>query len=248
MTKDNWEKFFDGHAPVYMDNVFTQNTTAEIGFLLQELPLSEGARILDIGCGTGRHSVELARRGFRVTGVDISTGMLQEARKAAEQAGVQLTLLHQDASTFRTSEPFDACICLCEGAFALLGSGDDPIERDNRLLQAISDALKPGGRFLMTTLLAFRYIRQMGKDNPEGGAYDPLTSVATSTLPVEDAAGVHDVTLRERSYTPTELTLMLRLAGLRVENIWGGTAGNWGQRPIEPDEFEVMVSAVKPEG
>ena len=77
MTRRNeWEEFFDGHAPVYMDNSFTKNTVEEAEFVLEELGLPAGGRILDVGCGTGRHAVELARRGYRVTGVDISSGML----------------------------------------------------------------------------------------------------------------------------------------------------------------------------
>jgi cyclopropane fatty-acyl-phospholipid synthase-like methyltransferase len=87
--KKSWEEFFDGHAPVYMDNVFTKDTVREVDFLIDELKLRKGSRILDIGCGTGRHAVELARHGFRITGVGISSGMLEEARKAAAGAGVR---------------------------------------------------------------------------------------------------------------------------------------------------------------
>ena len=87
MTRRNeWEEFFDGHAPVYMDNSFTKNTVAEVDFVLEELGLPRGSRILDVGCGTGRHAVELARRGYWVTGVDISSGMLAEAEKVAREA------------------------------------------------------------------------------------------------------------------------------------------------------------------
>ena len=83
-----WEQFFNGHAPIYMNNGFTKNTLAEVDFLIEELKLPSGSSILDMGCGTGRHSVELAKRGYAVTGVDLSAGMLAEARKAAETAGV----------------------------------------------------------------------------------------------------------------------------------------------------------------
>src|SRR3972149_1197611 len=64
-----WQAFFDAHAPYYMQNEFTRNTAEEVQFVIEELRLIPPARILDVGCGTGRHSTALAQRGFRVTGV-----------------------------------------------------------------------------------------------------------------------------------------------------------------------------------
>lgn len=78
--------FFDAHAPHYMNNAFTKNTIKEVDFVIEELKLPMGSTILDVGCGTGRHSIELAKRGYKVTGIDISAGMLAEARRAAKQA------------------------------------------------------------------------------------------------------------------------------------------------------------------
>jgi len=81
MTESNhWQAFFDRHAPQYMDEVFVQGTQAEVDFLVEHLQLSPDQRILDMGCGTGRHALELARRGYQVTGVDLSDGMLAEGR------------------------------------------------------------------------------------------------------------------------------------------------------------------------
>jgi SAM-dependent methyltransferase len=109
MTKKaGWEKFFDGHAPVYMENSFTQNTMNEVDFLVKELGLKRGAAILDVGCGTGRHAVELARRGFAVTGVDLSSGMLAKARKHADDAIEQpLAILRRVA---RALKPGARCL------------------------------------------------------------------------------------------------------------------------------------------
>ncbi len=88
MLETDWKAFFDAYAPQYMQESFTTDTVREVDFIVEELALPIGSRILDMGCGTGRHSVELARRGYRIVGVDLSAGMLAEARKAAEAATV----------------------------------------------------------------------------------------------------------------------------------------------------------------
>lgn len=85
-----WRAFFDAHATAYEDNVFTKNTIPEVDFLLEELSMQPGGSVLDVGCGTGRHAIELARRGYRVTGLDLSTGMLAWAAEAARRAGVSV--------------------------------------------------------------------------------------------------------------------------------------------------------------
>ena len=77
--KSTWEEFFDAYAPVYEDNAFTKNTIREVDFLIEELALPPGGSILDVGCGTVPHSIELARRGYSVTGLDLSRQMLARA-------------------------------------------------------------------------------------------------------------------------------------------------------------------------
>lgn len=242
-----WKQFFDGHAPRYMENEFTHNTLVEVDFLLQELQLSPGARILDIGCGTGRHSIELARRGYQVTGLDLSVGMLEEAQRAADRCGVEVTWIQRDATALASESDwvgrFDGVIGLCEGGIGLLGAEDDAIEQPLAILRGVERVLGSGAPCLFTVLNGYALARKSGSSGSDRPDFDPLTLAEVSEWDPGDSGGI---ALRERGFVPTELTLLFRLAGLRVTQIWGGTAGNWRRGPIDLDEIEIMVIGEKP--
>jgi cyclopropane fatty-acyl-phospholipid synthase-like methyltransferase len=237
-----WASFFDEHAPKYEENCFTKNTPAEVDFLMRELGLDPGAAILDVGCGTGRHAIAPAGRGFAVTGLDVSEGMLNEARRNAKAAGVRIEWIKADATAFCLPERFDAVICLCEGSFGLLGAGDDPIRHPLAILTNVSGAMKPGARRLFTVLNGFRSARKHSNEAVAQGLFDPVTLSEPADFP---PGLVGPPGLRERGFVPTELVLLFSAAGLEVLHIWGGTAGNWGKRAIDLDEYELMVSAKK---
>jgi len=243
-----WETFFDHHAPKYNDEVFTRNTAFEVDFLIDELGLPEGSAILDVGCGTGRHSVGLAKRGYRLTGVDLSSGMLAEARKAAEAAGVTVELIHADATRMTFDRPFDAAICLCEGAFGLLGQHDDPLKHDMEILRRIHVALKPRAKLILGALNGAEKIRRFTNDDIRNGRFDPLALVETITMEYETPDGRKSVELRERGYIASELMLMMKLTGFDVTNVWGSTAGNWRRDLLDLDEIEMMLIAVRQSG
>jgi ubiquinone/menaquinone biosynthesis C-methylase UbiE len=239
----SWETFFAAHAAAYDDNVFTRNTLREVDFLLEELHVPAGARILDVGCGTGRHSVELARRGYRMTGLDLSAAMLARAKAKADTAGVRVDWVQANATQFSFDVPFDAAICLCEGAFGLLGAGDDAIGQPLAILSNISRSLKPKAKVLLTVLNGFRMIRTHKQEDVEQDRFDPLALAQISD--VVPAEAHPPVRVTERAFVPTELVMLCRMAGLTVLSIWGGTAGNWGHRKIDLDEIEIMVVARK---
>ncbi|MCU0515140.1 MAG: class I SAM-dependent methyltransferase, partial [Anaerolineae bacterium] len=231
---NQWQTFFDRHAGRYMEEPFVQATRAEVDFLIAQLQLHTGHRILDMGCGTGRHLLELGRRGYQVTGVDLSSGMLAQARQAADRENlVTLRFEQADATQYTTPEPFDHLYCVCEGAIGLIGTGSDPQEHDKLVLQHLYQALKPGGRMLLTVLNALRMIRLHQPADVAAGRFDPHTLTETSTLTTGAGDAAVTFTALERGFVIPELRLLLHSLGLVVEHIGGGTAGRWALRPLE---------------
>lgn len=239
-----WQEFFKYEADQYDNEPFTQATKEEVAFLIDQIQLPRGASILDVGCGTGRHSVALAQHGFAVTGIDLSEHMLEKARARAAAANLNVAFIQCDATTFSSKPVFDAAIGLCEGAMGLLGQGDDPIERDLTVLRNVFAALKPSGQFIVNALNVFRVARQVGQDQ-EADTFDVMSQTTVNTMVFETLKGPVEIPCRERMYTPTEFTLMLRVAGFRVKHVWGGTAGNWRRGPMDLDEYELMAVAQK---
>jgi SAM-dependent methyltransferase len=241
--KSVWETFFDAHAPIYEQNEFTKNTIREVEFLVEELGLSPGDSVLDVGCGTGRHSIELAKRGYAVTGLDLSSEMLAIAAHAAKVAGVHVQWVRSNAARFSFPARYDAAVCLCEGAFGLLGQGDDPIDQPLSILCSVSRSLKPQAKVLFTVLNAAAMLRRHDSKDVAEGRFDPLTLVESSECPPRE--GLPGIAVRERSFVGTELVLLFRVAGMSVLEMWGGTAGNWRRSALDLDEMEIMVVARK---
>lgn len=223
----------------YLDLPFARGTAQEVGFIMDQLGLRPGQRVLDVGCGPGRHAVELARRGLVVTGIDISPGFLDVARRHAEAAGVGATFLLQDARELTFEAEFDAVICLCEGAFGLVG---DDAEHD-RMLRGIHEALKPGGGFVLSAVNALSVAASTAADVD----FDPQTSTYTERVMLFNNAGERRYAeMTTRSFTPRELRYMLGAAGLRVHAVYGCTAGQFAARPLTLKDREVMVMAERP--
>ncbi len=242
-SRQEWQVFFDAHAPHYDENPFAQHSVAEVDFMLDLFKLSPGARILDVGCGTGRHSIELARRGYRVTGLDLSEGMLEVARSKAAEAGVEVEWVHGDAVDFALDRTFDAAICLCEGGMGLIGTTDDPYRHDGGILHSIAAHLPAGAPFLMTCLNGYSVIRQMKDEMTVEGKFDPATMVSAYIDEWDLPEGKRHIQIRERLFIAPEIVRMLTEAGFKCEAVHGGTAGHWGVRPLMLDEIEAMYIA-----
>ncbi|MCP4631391.1 MAG: class I SAM-dependent methyltransferase [candidate division Zixibacteria bacterium] len=244
-SKHELQEFFNGHAPEYMKNVFVKNTIAEVDFIIKELQLAPNSSILDVGCGTGRHSIELAKRGYMVTGIDISEGMLNEAEKTAQNEGVEVNFIRSNAVEFKIDSLLDNAICLCEGAFSLLAKDDDPIEHDLKILKNIYNSLNADGKLILTALNACKMIRKYTNEDVGKGKFDPVNMFENSEMEWDSPEGKRVVKFRERGYVATELRLLFKMAGFKTLNLWGGTAGNWGKRQIDLDEMEIMIIGEK---
>jgi SAM-dependent methyltransferase len=155
----------------YLRYDFTRGTSQEVGFLVEALALPAGARILDVGCGPGRHAVALARRGYAVTGVDVSPRFLAIAAERARRAGVPAAFFEVDARVMPFDDEFDAVISLCQGGFGLMG--DD----DGLVLKRIAEATKAGGTVLLTAFNAYFEIRS----SRPGATFDADKGIVTST-------------------------------------------------------------------
>jgi len=119
--KQWYEELFHDFADKYDRENFTAGTTGEVDFIEKEISFNKEARILDIGCGTGRHSLELSKRGYDVTGIDLSPSMVKKAKELARKKNLKIDFQVRDARDFDFKGAFDLAIMLCEGAFPPYG-------------------------------------------------------------------------------------------------------------------------------
>ncbi len=244
-SPETWRDFFTAQAATYLDNEFTKNTRVEVQFIQELFGLPPKSRILDIGCGVGRHAIQLARAGYSVTGVDLTPAMILEGSRMAKQAGVKVDFIVADATQYVAAEPFDAAICLCEGGIGLIGHDEDPIQHDLSILRNVAASLRPGAPFLLTALNGYAAIRKMTDEAVQSGAFEPATMTLRYADTWATAAGEVEMYIKERQFIPPEMIAMLHHSGFMVRNVWGGTAGDWGRRPLKLDEIEAMYDCVR---
>jgi len=146
--KQWYEDFFENYAESYDKEVYTQGTTGEVDFIEKEIDPDKAKRILDIGCGTGRHAVELAKRGYTVTGIDLSRDQLNRAIEKAKKENVSVDFRAADARALPFDNEFDLVIMICEGAFPLMETD----EMNYEILVNAQKALKPKGKFIFIGL------------------------------------------------------------------------------------------------
>lgn len=127
------------------NNSWVEDTKRQVDFLIDKLNLQGNERILDLACGFGRHSLELARRGYSVMGVDITPEYIEYAAKAAEKEGLNARFVCMDIRKADFPGEFDVVINMADGAVGYL---ENDIE-NMKIFQVVSKALKKGGKHFM---------------------------------------------------------------------------------------------------
>ena len=209
-----------------------QQTEQQVEFIVEELGLGEGARVLDLACGRGRISIGLAQRGMLVTGLDLSPRSLELAQADADAAGVEIDFVRRDMRELDAEGEFEAVV----NVFTSFGYFPTQAE-DERVLANVARSLVPGGRFLLEMVNTIAIAKQFVEadwDELEDGTlwlqrrrYDQLTGrhEATWTFVRPDGSR-SELRHSLRGYTPAELVAMLERAGLEVDGSWGSWEGD----------------------
>lgn len=223
----------------YLRYSFTKGTRQEVDHLVDALGLEPGMRVLDVGCGPGRHAHELARRGVDVHGIDISDRFVELAREDAPDGPGRCSFERLDARSLPFDAEFDAVICLCQGAFGLMTAAGD----DETVVAGMYRALQPGGRLALSAFSSYFVVKHWQVDD-DSASFDPDLGVNHERTEVRSESGEPlAADLWTGCYTPRELRLLCRANGLEVDSISSVEPGAYGDDPPTVDTAEFLVLA-----
>jgi SAM-dependent methyltransferase len=240
-----FETIFDERYPELFGPV-EGNAEEEVEEILGFLHLPAGAAVEDLGCGRGRHAIPLARRGYKVAGVDISENMLRLARNRAEREGVQVEWVKEDMRTFCRRDTFDLCLSL----FTSFGYFSDA--ENQTVLDNVGKSLKKGGTLLLDLRNAGKglsRLEDMDKtvEVPSGNLrmsvrFDrrAMRARAEHTLIRPDGIRISSA-FDVRVYSMEELWQMLRKAGMEVKDFYGSLSG----APFTDESSRMVTLAVR---
>lgn len=241
--------FFGPDSPYLGHPALTaERTAAEVDQLETILGVGSGAALLDVGCGFGRHSIEFARRGHTVTGIDSSEAMIDAARTADESGTVRF--LVRSAVDFVPDQRFDGAICM----FTTLGQIETGLDDNRALLGQVRASLRPGARLVVevpqreatVTALVGSEVFGGGDDRTEiTRSFDPDTGCITESFSVTTAGTEHRFDLRYRLFSSAELAALLAAAGfvdVRMAADLGSLAKPTSSGP-DPDAPTMVAAA-----
>ena len=253
-NKQWYESLFQDYGQKYDSESFTQGTIGECDFIEIELNSDRTFKILDVGCGTGRHSIELTKRGYNITGIDLSESMLNKARKKAIESNLEINFMNLDARNLPFNMDFDAAIMLCEGGFPLMETDEMNFE----ILKNVAKSLKEKGKFIFTTLNGlfplYHSIEKFLTDSSQGdnatyrsNTFDLMTFRDFNiTEFIDDYGNKKTLHCNERYYVPSEINWLLKSLGFKNIEIFGSKLGAFSRNDkLTTEDFEMLVIAEK---
>ena len=252
--KQWYESIFENYGKKYDNENFAQGTIGECDFIEKEINYNKSLKIIDIGCGTGRHSIELAKRGYHITGIDLSSSLLERAKEKAKEQNLHIDFQKHNARKLPFKNEFDLAIMLCEGAFPLMETD----EMNYEILKNVYNVLKSKGKIIFTTLNGlfplFNSIEKFcagitdeGNTEYKNHTFDLMTFRDFNITTVEDDSGnIKELKCNERYYVPSEITWLLKSLGFKNIDIYGAKLGAFSRNDkLTKDDFEMLVIAEK---
>ncbi|MGB8657153.1 MAG: class I SAM-dependent methyltransferase [Candidatus Zixiibacteriota bacterium] len=220
-----WQKYFDNHyLRVYKE--MERQASQEVASIIKMMALKPKARVLDLCCGYGRHSIELAQKGFDVTGYDLSDFFLEKAKKDSAKLGLKIEYVKGDMRKIPFEGRFDAVV----NVFTSFGYFDN--EKDDlKVLKGVGQALKKGGLFLLDLKNREQLIRNFQRRRwypeedfimLEENLFDLFTSrwESSRTLIFENGERKEN-SFSLRLFTFAEILNLLKKAGFVLESVYG---------------------------
>lgn len=251
LVEDPWhddDSVWKDIEPVIFSREKLGDASDEVDRIASLARISPAARVLDLCCGVGRHSIQLALRGFEVTAVDRTSRYLDRAAESAREAGVEVEFVLDDMRDFRRNEFFDSILNL----FTSFGYFENPLD-DLEVLRNVAASLKPGGSFVIDVMgkeVLARIFQERRWEERDGfvllqsSRVERNWSWVRSRWTVLGEEGRRQIEVRHRVYSAVELCSLIEESGLGVAGVYGNLEG----APYDHESERLVVVAGKPDG
>jgi len=251
MKRPDWYKY--GWSLDIKNSSWTEDTENQVDFVIKALDLSGGERVLDLACGYGRHALVLARRGFKVIGVDITPAYIEDVTQNAAKENLPAQFILSDIRDVSFENEFDAVLNLADGAIGYLENDEENL----KIFDVVAKALKPGGVHFMDVCNAEHARRYFPKKHWEVGEkslalaqfeWDEITRRMTYggwDIPYGEPAKRPGIVMKDadpvRLYDLPELEGILRQRSMEVFAAYSDYYG----KPATHREIQLMVCSRK---
>lgn len=246
VATDWYDRFFTHLPNEFWRRAVTDGATQEdVDFIEQRLELQAGSRVLDVPCGSGRHTLALASRGHRVVGYDVSAEAIEHARRTATTASLDVEFVQGEMRSVPADGSFDAAICMGNsfGYLDLAGT--------RRFLAALAASIRPGGGLVIDhSATAESVLPGFVDGQPRDLTIGDITAAGSNTYDVHNSRLVShyvftrgdqrfEATALHHVHTVAQIADLLAGAGFTDLTLYGGPAG----QPFDIGAPRLMITA-----